>query len=85
MSAARRIRSSVPSGSTRCRRAARARSIRSYSNISGVTRVDAVSSSAAARAEVSTCDSNAPSAAATFRGLSGPSRCSIRVEAAIVS
>ncbi len=65
--AAVRIRSSVPSGRTMWRRSARARSIRSYSNISGVTRSDRVISMWRSRASVSMCSSNSPSAVAILR------------------
>ena len=49
------------------RRSARARSISSYSNISGVTRDDRRTSIASASASVSTCSSNRPRAVAIFR------------------
>ncbi len=84
-SAARSTRSSAPSGSTMCRRSARARSSRACSNIIGVTRSERLSSIRLVNSAVSTCSSNRPRAISAFRGLPGPIRPSRWVSAAAVS
>ena len=77
MSAARSTRSSVPSGSTMCRPAARARSSSVYSNISGVTASERATSIRSSRSSPSTWVSNSASALVILRGASrviAPSR-----------
>ena len=71
-SAAARIRSSLPSGSTMCRRSARARSNSTCSNISGVIRVGRETSSRSRSRSWSTLSSNCRIAVAIFRSLAGP-------------
>ena len=62
IAAARRIRSSSPSGSTTCRRSVRARSISRYWNIIGVTTLASPTSMRATSASASTASANTCSA-----------------------
>ena len=84
-SAARRMRSSSPSGSTMCRRRPAATSTSWCSNISGVTAVVRDTSSRSSRATPSTCWANSARAAAIFRGELTVSRPRTEVSAAEVS
>ncbi len=72
--AARSTRSSVPSGSTMRLPAVLARSMRPYSNMSGVTTSERLTSRSSSSRDVSTCCSNAASAVSIFRVDSGESR-----------
>src|SRR5664279_5006288 len=66
LAAARRIRSSSPSGSTMCLRLARARAISRYWNISGVGTSDSATSLASSTASPSTDSANTRSAVSSF-------------------
>ena len=81
VSAARSTRSSVPSGSTMCFLASRARSSSVYSNISGVTASERATSKRSSRSSPSTWSSNTASALVILRGVSraiAPSRAPAR-------
>ena len=73
ISLARRMRSSSPSGKTICCLALLARSMSSYSNITGVTRVERTNSMRPSSSEIFTWDSNNPRADAILRSFSGVS------------
>ena len=71
ISAAHSTRSSSPSGRTMCFWCALARSINSYSNMSGVTRAGGSRAIRRSTSAVSTAASKTPSAVAIFRWFSG--------------
>ena len=83
--AALRMRSSVPSGSTMWRWFDLARSNRSYSNMSGVTTSDLLTSSLSSSTAPSTCCSNRARAVSNLRGESAARRPRVLVTTRAVS